>query len=96
MAVCFAALGTTIYVVHNQSYLTHKIRKVAEEQQSLLSDTRNFYASAFVRVIQKISNRYNHVISICKNPDNVLSNFSSLLKISNFKTNLNKHIILIH
>ena len=70
MAVGFAALGTTIYVAHNQSRLTHKIGKVSDEQQGLLSDTRNFYASAFVRVVQKISERYNHVITIYKNPEN--------------------------
>ncbi len=70
MSVGFAALGTTIYVAHNQSRLTHKISKVSREQQGLLSDTRNFYASAFVRMIQKISDRYSHVITIYKNPEN--------------------------
>ena len=35
MAVGFAALGTTIYVAQNQSILTHRIRKVSDEQQKL-------------------------------------------------------------
>jgi hypothetical protein len=70
MAVGFAALGTTIYVAHNQSKLTHRIRKVSDEQQGLLADTRNFYASAFVRVVQKISDRYERVITIYKSPNN--------------------------
>ncbi len=70
MAVGFAALGTTIYVAHNQSKLTHRIRKVSDEQQSLLADTRNFYAAAFVKTIQKISDRYGHVISTYKSQNN--------------------------
>jgi hypothetical protein len=72
MAVGFAALGTTIYVAHNQSKLTHKIRKVSDEQQRLLSDTRNFYATAFVRTVQKISDRFEHVINLYDSTENKL------------------------
>ena len=70
MAVGFAALGTTIYVAHNQSKLTNRIRKVSEEQQGLLTDTRNFYATAFVKTVQKISERYSHVMNIYQSQDN--------------------------
>ena len=70
MAVGFAALGTTIYVAHNQSRLTNKIRKVSDEQQGLLEDTRNFYATAFVKTVQKISERFVHVMDIHNSQDN--------------------------
>ena len=70
MAVGFAALGTTIYVAHNQSKLTHRIRKVSDEQQGLLSDTRNFYAAAFVKTIQRTSERYSHVMNLWINTEN--------------------------
>jgi hypothetical protein len=70
MAVGFAALGTTIYVAHNQSRLTHRIRKVSDEQQGLLSDTRNFYATAFVKTVQRTSERYGHVMNLFENTEN--------------------------
>jgi len=55
---------------HNQSRLTHRIRKVSDEQQALLSDTRNFYATAFVKTIQKTSGRYSHVMDLWNNTQN--------------------------
>jgi len=70
MAVGFAALGTTIYVAQNQSKLTNRIRRVSDEQQKLLGDTRNFYATAFVRIFQKISERYEHVLNLYQNSEN--------------------------
>jgi hypothetical protein len=70
MSVGFAALGVTIFVAHNQSKLTHRIRKVSDEQQKLLGDTRNFYATAFVKIVQRVSDRYEHVLSIYKNTEN--------------------------
>ena len=70
MAVGFAALGTTIYVAHNQSRLTHRIRKVSDEQQGLLSDTRNFYATEFVKTVQRISERYEHVLNLFDTTEN--------------------------
>ena len=79
IAVGVAALGTTIYVAHNQNRLTNKIRKVSDEQQGLLEDTRNFYATAFVKTVQKISERFPHVMGIHKNQDNE-SQKSTILK----------------
>jgi len=79
MAVGFAALGTTIYVAHNQSRLTNKIRKVSDEQQGLLEDTRNFYATAFVKTVQKIAERFSHVIDI-HNDQNNKTQKSTILK----------------
>lgn len=70
MIIGIAALGTTIYIARNQNKLTNKIRKVSEEQQGLLTDTRNFYATAFVKTVQKISERYSHVMDIYKSQDN--------------------------
>jgi hypothetical protein len=74
MSVGFAALGTTIYVAHNQSKLTHRIRKVSDEQQKLLGDTRNFHATAFVSVVQLVSAKFDHVISLYENNENKTKN----------------------
>mgnify|MGYP005653068515 CR=1 FL=1 len=77
ISVGFAALGVTIYVAHNQSKLTHKIRKVSDEQQKLLGDTRNFYATAFVKIVQRVSDRYDHVLNIYKNTENKIQKGNS-------------------
>ena len=79
LVVGIAALGTTIYVAHNQNRLTNKIRKVSDEQQGLLEDTRNFYATAFVKTVQKIAERFSHVIDI-HNDQNNKTQKSTILK----------------
>lgn len=89
MAVGFAALGTTIYVAHNQSNLTNKISKVSTEQQKLLEDTRNFYATAFVDVVQMISVSYPKVIDLHQNH---LGNTHASNMLANY---YDKHIIHI-
>ena len=79
MAVGFAALGTTIYVAQNQSKLTNRIRKVSDEQQKLLSDTRNFYATEFVNIVQLVTGRFSYVINLYETSEDKLKQ-SQILK----------------
>jgi hypothetical protein len=74
MAVAFAAFGTTIVIAHRQgkqteelASATNEIHDMTSEQTKLTTDTRDFYAAAFVGYVRLISNSYGHVIDLYQN-----------------------------
>ena len=69
-AVGFAALGITIIIAHNQGKLTNEIHKSVQESKELLDGTRTLYATAFVKHVGFISERYAHASMIYLNNSN--------------------------